>query len=246
MDTRYAGRQLIELPSAASTNKTAAEMLRLSKLRHGAVILAHEQTAGVGQRGNLWSSQPGLDLTFSMVLLPPDFRADRQVLLTKAVALAVSDVVLGAVNGQVSIKWPNDVLVGRLKVAGILIQAEVVGERLRSAIVGIGLNVNSTGFPDELAATSLLVESGRTQDRRALLERFCQRVEVRLAESPGTLDAGYAERLWMRTRWAPFMLDGSPVSVRPMDVDHTGRLIVEHEDGRVLAHGSDRLRHLPR
>jgi BirA family biotin operon repressor/biotin-[acetyl-CoA-carboxylase] ligase len=239
------GDTLIELASAPSTNKTAAELLDLSKVRHGAVILAHEQTAGVGQRGRSWSSSPGLDLTFSVVVQPDGLRAAGQFVLAKATALAVSDVVAEAVPGEVRVKWPNDVLVGRAKVAGILIQAEVMGELVRDAIVGIGLNVNSVGFPAELAATSLLLAGGRMHDRMALLERLCRCLDHRLhqmAAAPAALDAAYLERLWMRGRWAPMELDGIPVELRPMDVDEAGRLIVEHVDGRVQALGLDRLR----
>lgn len=249
MKTGGIGHTLIELASAPSTNKEAAGLLRLSKVQHGAVILAHEQTAGVGQRGRTWSSAPGLDLTFSVVLLPDGLRAAGQFVLAKAVALAVSDVVAAAVPGDVRIKWPNDVLVERLKVAGILIQADVMGDLVRSAIVGIGLNVNSSGFPAELAATSLLQASGRMHDRMAVLDRLCRGLDQRLEQmttAPAALDTAYLDRLWMRGRWARVELDGEPTLMRPMDVDEAGRLIVEHEDGRVLAYGLDRLRFMAR
>lgn len=243
------GHTVIELASAPSTNKTAAELLRLSKVQHGAVILAHEQTAGMGQRGRSWTSAPGLDLTLSVVLMPEGLRASAQFVLTKAVALAVCDVVAAAVPREVRIKWPNDVLVDRLKVAGILIQADVLGDLVRTAVVGIGLNVNSAGLPDELAATSLLQESGTAHDRMTVLKELCGRLEARLEQmmrSPSALDAAYLERLWMRGRWARLALDGEATLMRCMDVDGSGRLIAEHEDGRVLAYGLDRLRFMAR
>ena len=119
MQTSIIGQQLVELDRVESTNKTAAEMLGLSKLRHGAVILAHEQTAGRGQRGRDWYSEAGLDLTFSLVVQPPDLRADHQFVLSKLAALAVHDAVQEVVSGDVRIKWPNDILIERQKVAGI-------------------------------------------------------------------------------------------------------------------------------
>lgn len=245
MRTTTIGHPLLELGSAGSTNEVAAELLERGEVGHGAVVWAHEQTAGRGQRGRTWSSEPGLDLTFSVVLKPRALRADAQFVLGKIAALAVWDVVRGHVPGEVRIKWPNDILVERRKVAGILIRSEVVGEWVQSAVVGIGLNVNSTGFPEELAATSLLLASGRMTDRNTLLEELCLRVEERWTawQEGGREPADeYSEQLWARGRWAHLVLDGAPVLARPMDVDASGRLIVEHEDGRVGTYGLERLR----
>lgn len=247
--TSTIGEQFIELDTAPSTNKSAAELLRLSKLRHGAVILAHAQTAGSGQRGRSWLSEAGLDLTFSIVLRPTTLRADAQFVLSKLAALAVHDTVKAHVSAEVRVKWPNDVLVDRRKVAGILIQNELQGERVAWSIVGIGLNVNSTRFDEALAATSLALENGGTLDRMLLLVELCNRLgelweDFEAGRTPW--QAAYTERLWSRGRWADMLLDGAPVQLRPMDVDGHGRLLVEHPGGEVVAHGLDRLRFAPR
>lgn len=247
--TSFIGGQLLEFDSVASTNKTAAELLSLSKVRHGAVILAHEQTDGRGQRGRSWISRTGLDLTFSIVLRPEGLRVDAQFALARIAALAVHDVVQHCVSAEVRIKWPNDILVERRKVAGILIKNEVVGELVMSSIVGIGLNVNSTGIDPELVGTSLAMEGGRALDRITLLGTICERFEHWWMQWERSREEGlkeYSSRLWYRHRWAPVTLDDQPITVRPMDVDEAGRLIVEHEDGRVQAYGLDRLRFAPR
>ncbi|HMC97595.1 MAG TPA: biotin--[acetyl-CoA-carboxylase] ligase [Flavobacteriales bacterium] len=249
LPTSFIGGQLLEFDSVASTNKTAAELLSQSKVRHGAVILAHEQTDGRGQRGRSWISRSGLDLTFSIVLQPHGLRADAQFALGKIAALAVHDAVQHCVSGDVRIKWPNDILVERRKVAGILIKNEVVGELVMSSIVGIGLNVNSTGLDPDLVGTSLAMEGGRALDRITLLGTICERFEHWLArwEQLGEEGLGeYSGRLWARGRWTEVHLDEKSVMVRPVDVDPHGRLIVEHEDGSVLAYGLDRLRFAPR
>ena len=243
------GHPIIRFASVESTNRTAAGLLAGSQVGHGAVIVAHEQTAGRGQRGNSWLSVPGDDLAMSAVLEPQHLRADAQSGLGKVVALAVADVVRGLVPGEVRIKWPNDVLVGRCKVAGILIENEVVGELVRSSIVGIGINANSSGFPAELAATSILLESGREVELHALLDRLCVALDARwnaFGSQDGTTDPGYAAQLWSRGRWCGILLDGRQHLARPMDVDAQGRLIVELEDGQVAAYGADRLRFAPR
>lgn len=243
------GHPILAFDTLESTNKTAAELLNLSKVQHGAVILAREQTAGRGQRGRSWISEPGDDLMMSVVLKPARLRADEQFALGKVAALAVAEVLRALVPGDVRIKWPNDILVDRLKIAGILIKNEVVGELVQSSVVGIGINANSHDFPETLVATSVLLESGRKVDLAVLLDQMCKTLDRRWKayEAGGEgLAEEYVGQLWARGRWAELVLDGLPVMGRPMDVDRHGRLIVELEGGEVAAYGLDRLRFAPR
>ena len=249
MRTRFIGQQLVELVSTPSTNNYAAERLALSELRHGAVILAHEQTAGRGQRERPWLSAPQLDLTFSIVLLPKDLKASEQFVLARISALAVHETVRTLQPADVKVKWPNDVLIGKRKVAGILIKNEVVGSLVHSSIIGIGLNVNNPDLSADMNATSLRLVTGQVQDRMALLELICASFEERWARWEGGRDTSvddYLNALWSRSRWVAFELDGMAITARPIDVDAEGRLIIEHEDGSVKAYGMDRLRFGPR
>ncbi len=243
------GERIIAVRSVDSTNKMAAELLAAQGSAHGTVILAHEQTAGRGRRGRRWASAPGLDIALSVVLKPAALAAADQFGLAKLTALAVADTVreaLGTAGDGVAVKWPNDVLVGRRKVAGILIECELAGDRVRHAIVGIGLNVNSVDLPEELLATSLRTAAGgRMHDRDAVVHRLLAAMERRYAQwlhVPAGLDADYTAALWARGRWAPMWLDGAAVDRRPVDVDPHGRLLVEDPEGRVAAYGLDRLR----
>jgi BirA family biotin operon repressor/biotin-[acetyl-CoA-carboxylase] ligase len=252
MGTRVIGSVFISLDSVDSTNKYAADLIADDRAPHGTVILALEQTAGRGQRGRTWKSAKGLDLAASVVLRPLWLSADRQFLLAQVAALAVHDVVADAMrtavdrrNEQVRIKWPNDVLIDRRKVAGILIQNELTGTTVATSIIGIGLNVNSSELEAELNATSLRMETGLEQDLQALLVLLCQRLEHWLdlanVHAP-ELALRYAALLWSRNRFADMELDGEPFSARPMDVDPAGRLLVEDARGQVKAFGLDRLR----
>ena len=239
------GIPLIAFDSLESTNKTAAELLAMSKVGHGAAILAHAQTDGRGQRGSAWASAPGKDIALSIVLKPTGLRADNQFVLGKLAALAVSDVVRAYMHADVRIKWPNDILVNRRKIAGILIKNDIIGELVVNSIIGIGINVNSTDLKPDLVATSLAVECGRSFDCPAIVEELFERFNHwwgKWMSAPEDGLVSYSDRLWTRGRWADMVLDGAPISARTMDVDPTGRLIVEHEDGRVLAYGLDRLR----
>ncbi len=250
-DNGRIGGRVIELGSVDSTNKHAAELLAGGKIGHGTVIVAHEQTAGRGQRGRNWFAMRGLDLTASVVLCPADLVVADQPALSKAMALAVHDVVSGVLAeagrdpGRVRVKWPNDVLVDRRKIAGILIESTVRGARVGASVVGVGLNVNSTDLDIGLQATSLLLETGAMDRVDRVLERLCRAMETRWSElvsAPADLGAPYGALLWGRGRFMVFDLDGQPFTGRPLEVDAFGRLVVEDAFGRVEAYGTDRLR----
>lgn len=243
------GENVIELDVVESTNKTAAELLSLSKAMHGTVILANMQTQGRGQRGRVWHTGVGLDLALSVIVLPPALRVEEQFGLSKMVALAVRDSVQAFVRQDVRIKWPNDILVERRKLAGILIECELVADRVRSAIIGIGLNVNSCDFEAQLVASSLHLESGLNVDRKAVLDILLEALRTRYSQwigDPNGVDVDYTAALWSKDRWADMVLDGVVENLRPIDVDRWGRLLVEHLGGRVAAYGLDRLRFAPR
>jgi BirA family biotin operon repressor/biotin-[acetyl-CoA-carboxylase] ligase len=252
MQAQTIGGRVIELDSVDSTNNYAAERLGLPEMEHGTVILAQEQTAGRGQRGRTWISAKGLDLTFSLVLRPESLKATSQFVLSKVAALALHDVVAEALKasaglggGEVRIKWPNDILIGDRKVAGILIQNELAGERVVSSVVGIGLNVNSSDLHAGLLSTSLRAELGHPLERSELLELFLARFAhywSLAADERERLDRAYRGWLWGRDRVMPLELDGSDWKGVPVDVDELGRLLVRDPLGRVQAYGLDRLR----
>lgn len=146
--------------SLDSTNDEAAR--HISDIDNLSVLSASEQTKGRGQKGNSWSSVPGLNLTFSVVLkyartLPESMKSGQlmplkaidQFSVSEAASLAVADL-LSEYGIQAKIKWPNDIYVGDRKICGILIEHAVIGGNLAHSIVGIGLNVNQTEFDPTL------------------------------------------------------------------------------------------------
>lgn len=161
--------------SIDSTNSEARR--RLPANAKMSVYAAKFQTAGRGQRGNKWSSAAGQNLTFSVLLnfthpQMPVLAVRNQFLLTIASALSVSDL-LQKLNIRNSIKWPNDIYIGRRKVCGMLIENIVGNAGLEHSIIGIGLNLNQTEFPPELVnPTSVLVSSGRRTVPEEVLDDF--------------------------------------------------------------------------
>ena len=161
--------------SIDSTNSEARR--RLPANAKMSVYAAKFQTAGRGQRGNKWSSAAGQNLTFSVLLnfthpQMPDLAVRNQFLLSIVASLSVSDL-LQKLNIRNSIKWPNDIYIGRRKVCGMLIENIVGNAGLEHSIIGIGLNLNQTEFPPELInPTSVLVCSGLKTVPEEVLDDF--------------------------------------------------------------------------
>lgn len=161
--------------SIDSTNSEARRQLPANAKM--SVYAAKFQTAGRGQRGNKWSSAAGQNLTFSVLLNSthpqmPDLAVRNQFLLSIVASLSVSDL-LRKLNIRNTIKWPNDIYIGRRKVCGMLIENIVGNTGLEHSIIGIGLNLNQTEFPPELVnPTSVLVSSGLRTVPEEVLDGF--------------------------------------------------------------------------
>lgn len=152
--------------SLPSTMDTAAAAAASSSAR-GLVVVAEEQTAGRGRRGHEWISPLGAGLYFSCVA-----RLSRHVsLLTLAAGVAVRQGVLQATGLRTDLKWPNDLVVGGRKLAGILAEGLRVSGAVATVIIGVGINVRTAAYPPDVAlrATSIEAELGRTVDRGAVL-----------------------------------------------------------------------------
>ena len=147
----------------------------------GHVVLADQQTRGRGAHGRQWLSPPGSDLYFSVVTRPAVEPAST-ALITLAAGLGVRDAVASLLPGRSAlVKWPNDIWIERRKCAGVLVESRTVGMRIESVIVGVGLNVNRTQWPPELAgaATSLRAERGDDEpfDRAEVLATLLSHME---------------------------------------------------------------------
>jgi len=169
--TSRIGHQIYAFKTIGSTNELA-NTLALQGEADGSVIIAEAQTKGRGRAGKRWESPMGKGLWFS-VILRPDIGVKRAGLFPLVAAVAVAEAVEGTVCLQPSVKWPNDLLLEEKKFCGILSEVQFTGVRVEYIVLGIGVNVNQEreDFSEELRdkATSLLIVTGRTIDRLALL-----------------------------------------------------------------------------
>ena len=168
---------------------------------HGTVVMAREQTAGRGQRGNSWEAEPGCNITLSLLLRPEGLHPARQFVISQAVSLAIADMVSHFVAAPVCIKWPNEIYAGDRKICGILIENTITGTSIDRTIVGIGLNVNQTEFrsdaPNPVSMRQLMpkIEFDVESLARAMVSDILGRVDAALASPQQIGRASCRERV---------------------------------------------------
>ncbi len=226
--TLFVGKNLVFVPDCHSTNSLALDLGQRASAAEGTVVITDNQYSGRGQRGNLWISEPGKNLTFS-VLLKPKVRPDQQFILTQLVALAVADYVITKTT-SVKIKWPNDILVNDKKICGILIESSLSGAVVQFVIAGAGLNINQTVFQNP-RATSLKLETGKEFNLNTELHELLQAVEVRYLQlregNIAKLQHDYLQRLYRLGEQHEFKTGSEFVKGSIESVDEQGRLQVK-------------------
>ncbi len=155
-----------------STNVKAIELAG-DGAEHGTIVAADRQTKGRGRRGRSWESPAGENICMSIVLRP-QCQPNQAPMLTLVMAYSVAEIIKRQGFPNVQIKWPNDIIISGKKVCGILTEMQLDGSEMTSVIVGVGINVNTKQFSEELEdkATSLFLESGRVFERKSIIEQI--------------------------------------------------------------------------
>jgi BirA family transcriptional regulator, biotin operon repressor / biotin---[acetyl-CoA-carboxylase] ligase len=195
LDGSVFARKLHYFPAIGSTN-TLAMQAAAAGVEEGTVIFADQQTAGRGRNGHSWHSESGTAILVSLVLRPRIAPA-QSLWLSLMAGVAVHDAILRACGMECDLRWPNDLLLARKKVCGILTEISADHEQLRFAVIGVGINVNQPSFPLHIAAlaTSLQIEAGKRWSRTELLIALLRSME---AEYRRALEAGGNEMLLQR------------------------------------------------
>lgn len=236
----FVGQNLVTIKQVDSTNSFLKNLLSNSKpVPEGTVIMAEEQYAGRGQQQNTWHSEPGKNLTFSILLKPHFLSVDAQFDLNRAVSLGVHDALQLILGDRLKIKWPNDIYYADRKLGGILIENTIQSGLLKDSVIGIGLNINQENFPPGASnATSVKQILQKDYDLTRLLSEICKHIEVYyLKLKAGQIDFvrdTYLNRLYWLNEVKRFesnnrVFDGSIKNVLP-----NGLLVIEDTNGQQL------------
>ena len=205
---------------------------------HGTVYSASRQSAGKGRRGRSWFSQSEENLYFT-ILLRPDMEPEKISMLTLVMAHAVAMGIRQATGAEPRIKWPNDILIGNKKVCGILSEMKLEDRAAAYCVIGVGINIGQTSFPEELQekATSLCME-GLTVDAGTLLKGVLRAFEK---DYEAFLNSGdiapilgdYNAHLAGKGSLVRVLEPSGEYEGKSLGVNSRGELLVEREDGTI-------------
>ena len=192
-----------------STNKYAFALCKRGEANEGEVFVAKEQYKGRGYQNNIWLSDPGKNLTFSLVIQPHFVLPAQQFAITQFISLAILDQLKKLLPDEIiKIKWPNDVYINEKKVCGVLVQNTITGNTFDYAIIGVGLNVHQKDFPVELPnPTSLIYYLKSELNLREFLNDLLSSVNRRYEQlifSPELLKEAYLQHLYRFKKMSEF------------------------------------------
>ena len=235
--------KIIKLDAIDSTNSFLKDLSLTSALENLTVVLTQKQTKGRGQQESTWISEPYKNLTFSVFISLNDVKIIHRRYLNFAISLAIYKVLFDKKISKLSIKWPNDILSANKKICGILIENTFFGDKIKNAIVGIGLNVNQEIFPNSLPnVTSLKLETKITSDLDVLLNEILVELQnnIKLLESKyfHLLEKQYLDVLYKKN--IPTMFKNSKDEIFMgiiSGVSDDGNLQIQLEDDSIIEFG---------
>lgn len=240
LNTCWAGHPVMFYDTLGSTN-LQAKVDAEQGAAHGTLVVADMQTAGRGRRGRSWSSPPGTNVYFTLVL-KPRIKPDAASMLTLVMALAVAEGIRETCGMEPGIKWPNDIVVNGKKVCGMLTEMSVEREYIHYVVTGTGINVKPQTFEPQVAdkATWLEQECGRPVSRALLVANVMKSYEKYYAQFLETEDlTGLQEQYnaWLvnRGRRVHVLDPKGEFQGLSRGINQKGELLVEREDGTVTA-----------
>lgn len=241
LDTEFLGRNFIYCDEVDSTNSVLLTSKDFSQ--NGTVLLAEFQSKGRGRKEREWVSNSGQNLTFS-ILLKEDLNENTINLINFGASLAVAQAIENLFQLDVELKWPNDVLVGKKKIAGILLESTSKGNKINKVVIGIGVNVNQPNFPGkfEIQPTSIRREFKLPVSREKLLSELLNIYESILelvVNDPNKILNDWRERCKMIGEKIK-IVEGEKIRTGVFeDIDQNGYLILKVGDKREKIHHGD-------
>ena len=230
----YSPQNVIVLEEIHSTNDYAKELLTNFKPQIDlTAIMAKHQTAGKGQRGAQWLTQPHANLAVSIIHTPNNLSIHKQFNLTIASSLATYDVIKMYLDQEAFIKWPNDIMIQNRKIAGILIENKLAGQNIKHAIFGIGINIEQTQFHNDIAhkTTSFKLENSELHlTKLEIVHNLQERLNFYLNQVEKNFDVTfntYKSKLYKRNLKTSYSIEGKVCEAEIIDVNQDGQLIMQ-------------------
>lgn len=226
---------IVKLDATDSTNAYLKNMARQNELNDFTSVVTFEQSKGKGQMGSFWESDPGKNLTFSTLKNFNTLSVTQGYLLNICTSLAVSNALKQFSIPNLHVKWPNDILSGNTKICGILIENMLLGNQIKTSIIGIGLNINQTIFHTVSNATSMKLLLGDTfnldEVRNAIIEELKNLFLLLEKKELISLRSTYEQELFRKDKPSTFENEnGSRFVGIIRGISTEGRLLVELED----------------
>ena len=236
LHTKWAGQKVVYLEETGSTNIDCRRLLQ-EGCPHGTLGVADMQKTGKGRRGRSWISPPGVSI-YMTIGLKPDFMPDKASMLTLVMALAVSRAIRDATGLDARIKWPNDIVVNRRKVCGMLTEMSTESEYIDNVVIGVGINANQEQFDAEIAetATSLMIETGEKVSRVSIIQKsmeYFERYYEKFVENcnMSTIMGEYNEKLVNMDAQVRVLDPKGEFDGTARGINELGELLVERADG---------------
>lgn len=234
--------EIIKLSATESTNTYLKELMTLADPSDFTVVTAHAQTKGRGQVSASWESEPGKNLTFSVLKRYDRLLLENHFLISLCVSCAVYEVLSDLGLPRLRIKWPNDILSGTSKICGILIENSIAGSQIKTSVIGIGLNVNQILFPNHTKVSSLKLLLGREIELNLLLETILANLRRYLnninALQWNTVIAQYESVLFKKDSPATFQEPNGPLFTGIIKgITRDGKLKLALEDDTIKEYG---------
>lgn len=229
---------IIKLNATDSTNTYLKLLVNETDVQDQTVVIAEDQQKGRGQMGNGWLSRKGQSLTFSVFKRFEGLMAEKQFMISMAVSLAIIEAFQAIKTPKVSIKWPNDILSGNKKVAGILIENVLEGASVKYSVIGIGINVNEVDFPELPQASSLKLEIGKSLELEEVLQIVLKKIFEKF-ENIETLDFSelrniYEQNMFRKDSVSVFEnKEGQHFNAIIKGVSDIGELLIETENASI-------------
>lgn len=232
--------KIIKLEETASTNEYLKSLNQNESLEEGTIVCTNFQSEGKGQGGNKWHSEQGKNLTFSILLQPTFLDIRHQFFISEAVSVALCDFLKKEFNLNAHIKWPNDIYIENFKIAGILIENILIGNKISSSIIGIGLNINQEEFPSNIPnPISIQILTGQTYDldilQKKIQEYILSRYIQLIKEEDEIISREYKHKLFRKEGFHQYKAGENIFSAKIKTVLPTGHLILEDSQGQERA-----------